>query len=420
MYFCKNTTNKAMTNLLPEKITLKSILLFSFLFFSYTLFGQVSISGKTIDSKTKEPIAGANLFINNSTYKTISDKDGNFSLTNINIQKGELIINALGYKYKLINIENKTITSIVVELEQQAKDLDAVIIKKFEPNGFKKWGKLFTDNFIGNTAEAEECSIENEKVIKFYFDKKTRELEAIANEPIIIKNKALGYVIEYTLESFVYNTKTRILSYGGYPVFTEMKGNNKKTKRWQSNRNESYNGSIMHFMRSLYRNKLETNGFSIYNAKKVLNKEKARLKEIIKKRKAMGAGVVIDMANIYPPDSTDYYQKIMSQEDSLFAILSKANIDSIAFAIDSVTAGLFFENYLMVNYLNKNITHQTSAYNHQHENPVQSYIKLLAPEDLQIFANGNYYNSYNLFSEQYWANFEKAARLLPFDFVYKE
>ncbi len=404
----------------PKKIILKSILLIPFLFFYSLLFGQVSISGKTIDSKTKEPIAGANLFINNTTYKTISDKDGNFSLNNINVQKGELIINALGYRYKLINIESKTTSNIVVELEQQAKDLDAVIIKKFEPNGFKKWGRLFKDNFIGNTAEADECSIQNEKVIKFYFDKKTHELEAIANEPIIIKNNALGYVIEYTLESFVYNTKTRILSYGGYPVFTEMKGGNKKTKRWQSNRNESYNGSIMHFMRCLYRNNLEANGFSIYGAKKVLNKEKARLKEIVKKRMSMGSGGVINMSNMYPPDSTDYYQKIMSQEDSLFTILSKVKIDSIAYAVDSVTAGLFFDNYLMVNYFNKNITQQTSAYNHQHENPVQSYIKLLAPEDLLIFANGNFYNSYNLFSEQYWANFEKAARLLPFDFVYKE
>ncbi len=409
-----------MINCTPQKIELKLILLFPFLFFSSILFGQISISGKVIDSKTNEPIAGSTISINNTSYKTIADKDGNFSLTNINIQKGELIINALGYKYKLINIDTKTANIISIALEQQARELDAVVVSSFEKDGYKKWGKLFIDNFIGDIAEAKECSIENEKVLKFFYDKKTQVLEVIATEPIKLKNNALGYEIEYTLESFVYYAKSKVLIFGGYPVFTEMKGGKSKTKRWAKNRNESYRGSIMHFMRSVFRNTLEQEGFSIYAAKKVPNKEKARLRAATKERMQMNTGAVISISSMYPADSTDYYQKILKQEDSLFVLISKLKIDSIAYAVDSVTAGLYFNDYLMVNYFNKNASQQRSEYSYQHTNPVQSYVKLSSPEELQIFANGNYYNSFNLFAEQYWASFEKVARLLPYDFLYLE
>ena len=66
-------------------------LFFILLFLSncVSTFGQITISGKVINEESKEPIAGANVFINNTSYKTITTAEGKFEFTNINLQKGE-------------------------------------------------------------------------------------------------------------------------------------------------------------------------------------------------------------------------------------------------------------------------------------------------------------------------------------------
>jgi hypothetical protein len=204
--------------------------LFLFFLIPIVSFAQIKPTGKVLNALTKEPIAGANVFITNTLYKTITDAEGNFSFAILNIQKGELVVNALGYKHMVISIENNVDNNIEVKLEPQPKELDAVIINSYEKDGYKKWGKMFFDYFIGDTEEALDCKIENPKALKFYFDKKTAILSVYANEPIKVKNKALGYEIEYTLESFEYNNKSKVLFYSGYPVFTEIDGSKKSKK----------------------------------------------------------------------------------------------------------------------------------------------------------------------------------------------
>jgi CarboxypepD_reg-like domain len=391
--------------------------LFLFFFIPTFSFAQIKPTGKVLNAVTKEPIAGANVFITNTSYKTITDAEGNFSFAMLNIQKGELVVNALGYKHMVISIENTVDNNIEVKLEPQPKDLDAVIINSYEKDGYKKWGKMFFDYFIGDTEEALDCKIENPKVLKFYFDKKTGTLSVYANEPIKVKNKALGYEIEYTLESFEYNNKSKVLFYSGYPVFTEMDGSKKKQKKWLQKRNECYRGSIMHFMRSLYRNKISEAGFYVQKASKVLNKEKARLKNNMAKsiRTEMVKGKTITIMDPFPSDSAEYYSKIMNQNDSIFEVISQVlPADSFAFAIDSLTAGMQFEKHLIISYK------MPLANDEGKTNTVYSFVKLLSPEALAVYQNGSYYNAINFFTEQYWAEYEKIARTLPFNFIYND
>jgi hypothetical protein len=391
---------KKQTMCLKKQIVLFFVLLIT----STSLFAQLSITGKIINAKTNEPIAGANVFINTTSYKTVANTEGKFVLLNLNIQKGELIVNALGYKHEVINIDSKIENDLTIKLEPQPKELDAVLIRSYEKDGYKKWGKLFTDAFIGNTHEALDCKIENTKALKFYYNKKTQSLSVAANEPLKIINKTLGYEIDYTLEDFEYNTRTNILFFSGYPVFTEMQKGKRKMRKWKEKRNDCYRGSVMHFMRALYRNKLSEEGFVVQKANKVLNEKKAAYKKELRKNMVgQKNGVVVFSV---PMGSGD--DNIMSQPDSIYQIISQVlPADSFAFAIDSVTAGMYFEKHLIISYKKQNLNATVS-----------SFVKLLYGEPLSIFQNGSYYNSMSFFTERYWAENEKMARMLPYDFIY--
>jgi hypothetical protein len=173
----------------------------------------------------------------------------------------------------------------------------------------------------------------------------------------------------------------------------------------------------MHFMRSLYRNKISEAGFYVQKARKVLNKEKARLKNNMAKsiRTEMVKNKTITIMNPFPSDSAEYYSKIMNQNDSIFEVISQVLLaDSFAFAIDSLTAGMFFEGHLIISYK------MPVANDEGKTNTVYSFVKLLSPEALAIYQNGSHYNAINFFTEQYWAEYEKMARILPFNFIYND
>jgi CarboxypepD_reg-like domain len=380
------------------------ITFFVLLIISTSLFAQLSITGKVINAKTNEPIAGANVFINTTSYKTVANAEGKFVLLNLNIQKGELIVNALGYKHEVINIDSKIANDLTIKLEPQPKELDAVLVYRYEKDGYKKWGKLFTDGFIGNTHEAADCIIDNTKALKFFYNKKTQTLSVSANEPLIIINKALGYRIDYTLEDFEYNTKSNIMFFSGYPVFTEIQKGKRKMQQWKEKRNDCYRGSVMHYMRALYRNILTEEGFIVQKANKILNEKKAAYKQELRKNISVQAnGVIAISGQINNND-----ENIMSQPDSIYQIISQVlPADSFAFAIDSLTAGMYFEKHLIITYKKQSLNATVS-----------SFVKLLYGEPLSIFQNGSYYNSMSFFTERYWAEHEKMARMLPYDFVY--
>ncbi len=371
-------------------------------------YGQIKPYGKVLNAITKEPIAGANVFITNTSFKTVTDAAGNFSFAMLNIQKGELIVNALGYKHAVVEIDNNT-GSINVLLQQQIKELESVVVSSYIKDGYAKWGRLFLEGFIGTTAEAYYCNIENKEVLNFYFDKKTQTLIVDAKEPLKIKNKALGYIIDYTLEEFEYNTKSRILFFSGYPVFTELIGGKRKQRKWKEKRDECFEGSIMHFMRALYRNKIGEQGFIVQKANKILNNEKAKLKEsmrasLLNQQKGSFNNVIT-----FSPSMEDHRSKILAQPDSIYQIISQIlTADSFAFAIDSLTAGMYFEKHLLISYKKTNNLNT----------PLSSFVKLIYPQPLSVFQNGSYYNSMSFFTERYWAETEKIARALPYDFVF--
>jgi hypothetical protein len=182
-----------------------------------------TLSGLVRDSASGKPIPGVSVFLNSTSKGTVTHDDGSFVVSGIPPGRYELIVSAIGYATMQLEISTRHLPPVLkIALHTQASELAAVTVEPYLKNGWKKWGQLFWDNFIGTTANASSCSIKNKEVLRFRYYLKSRKLTVNAVEPLIITNKALGYNLEYRLESFSVDFTTNIISYYGYPFFREM------------------------------------------------------------------------------------------------------------------------------------------------------------------------------------------------------
>jgi len=377
------------------------------------------VTGKVVDAETGRPITGASVFLSNTSIGTAANNEGLFTLHNIPVGKFDLVASSLGYETHVETINAAALNGgVTIKLKPKANELANVVVGTYEKDGWTKWGKLFTEEFIGISSNASNCIIKNHEVIKFRHSKKRNYLEAFADEPLLVENKALGYVIHYKLEAFAHDFKSSVISYYGFPLFEEMQGNARKMKRWKENRKEAYFGSTMHFMRCVYANKIIENGFEVRKMEKKENLEKKRIQALYKY--LAGADGNSNFEERLPKDSVTYYNKILRQPDAANILHTQVLPgDSIAYAEDSVTAGIAFDDYLHITYKNKKVP---DDYQPPEETPgspggyMTSTLYLVNRRPVYTSHNGAYYSPQDLLTSGYWAWSEKICNMLPFDY----
>ena len=224
-----------------------------------------TVSGKVLNEKTGTPMAAASVFAQNTTIGTITDENGNFKLS---LPQGgyDLVITFTGYRTESRRIATADAgAEINIHLKEKEKELETVAIISTNEvmDGLAKYGAFFNEEFIGKTPNSKRTNIQNPEALHFFFSKKKNRLKITATEPLIIKNEALGYNIKYTIDSFTheYNTGTSI--YTGFPLYEEMQGDSNQKFIWETNRKAAYNGSLLHFMRSVYNKDLKAQQFEI-------------------------------------------------------------------------------------------------------------------------------------------------------------
>lgn len=226
--------------------------------------GQFTVSGKIVDSASKEPLAGASVYGQNTTIGTVTNKQGEFSLS---LKSGgyELVISYTGYQTKQIRINHSDGKIPDIEMIKEEKSMGEVVIKSSNEvkDGWEKYGGFFMDHFIGSTPNAANTKLLNPEVLKFYFLKKTNKLRILAEEPLQIENNALGYQLRYQLDSFVYFYNTDMNFYRGFCLYSEMEGSDSLKKIWAANREKAYYGSKLQFMRSYYDSTVSEDGWVI-------------------------------------------------------------------------------------------------------------------------------------------------------------
>jgi hypothetical protein len=242
------------------RFCLASILVISTL----TAKAQFTVSGKVIDSASRDPLRGASVFCQNTTIGTTTTKEGEFTLQ---LKSGgyELIISFTGYQTRQLRINHSDSRIPDIELIKEEKSLGEVFIKSNNEvkDGWEKYGSFFTEHFIGTTPNAVSCVLLNPEVLKFYFLKRSNKLRVMASEPLQINNMALGYKLNYQLDSFVYYYNTDINLYRGFCLYSEMEGPDSIRKTWTANREKAYYGSKLQFMRSYYDSSVLEDGFTV-------------------------------------------------------------------------------------------------------------------------------------------------------------
>lgn len=408
----------------------KCALILLVLFCTGNLYAQLTLTGKVINAETKQPLLGAAVYISNTSLGSHTNDKGNFRLPGIPNGKYKLVASFIGYQTFTIQISSNHLPEdIVIELKPESAELSAVVLQSYEKNGWLQWGEFFTNNFIGTYSYAKDCIVDNYNVVKFRFDKKENILYAHAREPLIIKNLALGYKITYKMEAFEYDFNTKTLTYNGYPLFQDLSSEYPgRARRWREKREVVYNGSLMHFMRSFFANKLADEGFEIKSLDTIPNATKARAKYLFGLKKDTVIERIIDTIwkltgqefrrHLKTEDSTAFYKKSLLQPDRIpsYAPVTR---DSIGIATDSLTVSLYAGSPLEISALFKDLPleYKRAFPSHRFEKiPVSQFI-FIAKKPVSVLSNGAYYGPYDLKVTGFWSWWETIATMLPFDYV---
>jgi len=255
---------------------MKKITLFLlFLTLCTTAFNQV-IKGTIFDQKTDSVICFASVYFNGTFVGTTSDLNGNFKLNILNNISMPLTISAIGY-YSITLDDFSTSKPLIIYLKPKIYDLGgAVISSKSLERKRRRNLILFNEEFLGTTANAQECAILNEKDITFNYESDEDTIKAFALKPILIENRALGYKITYYLDKFEFYKRKQAAFFCGNMIFKED-ATTEESQQFAEAREKAYLGSRMHFFRALWANDLQANGFAITNS----NYQTFRYKEIV-------------------------------------------------------------------------------------------------------------------------------------------
>ncbi|MBX2922398.1 MAG: carboxypeptidase-like regulatory domain-containing protein [Chitinophagaceae bacterium] len=335
--------------------------------------GTFRVAGKVIDAVTQQPLQGASVFCQNTTIGTVSNAEGNFHLT-LNNGGYDLAVSFMGMETQSIRISDNMpeVSSLVIEMKAKEKSLEevAIVATTEVRNGWEKYGGFLKDNFIGKTANSKECTIDNPEVLRFFYSKKKNRLKVITDSILVIRNKALGYVIKYQLDSFVHEYNDGKTLYTGFPFYEEMEGSVEEKMTWKEHRLKAYNGSVLQFMRAYRDSTLRKDGYKIE---------------------------MID-------DNTNKSKPVMNPYDTTYYDMT-----------DYPKIGLFFPGKLRVVYSEEK---PDPAYLTVSKLPLSTPLQISIldlADGIVIEENGFYFDQKDVLTLGYWA-WEKMADFLPYNY----
>lgn len=382
-----------------------SIIVLSLLLFVRIGNGQNTIQGNIVDDVTGNPIIAANVFFANTTIGTSSDQVGFYQLAGFPSGKYDFFVQFIGYEpfQRSIQFNGNDHVVIDIRLKESTVVLDEILIKP-DTSNLTKNQEMFKKLFLGNSRDAKAAEIQNINDIYIYLDESTQVLFAHASKPIIINNSSTGYRIIYKLKQFEFNSKTGEFAMQGIPKFEEMTSKSKgEYNKWLRTRNEIYNGSLMHFMRSWYHYGWIENQFKVSRAYQVPNKyrlsDAALENKISKLQAAKQQGAGPKNLKFNDVDSLVYFQKMKTWPvyvDSIAAeSLSGAELsDSTHFGWTN------FTGILAVETKKQEDVAYTLMLNRW---PSRQQSKLRIREPIKIYSNGYYENFMDVFVENYWS-----------------
>jgi hypothetical protein len=386
-------------------------LILSYILFPLITFAQSgSISGVVTNSETKKPIARASVFLSNSAAGTATNDDGKYYLSGIRPGQYTMVVSVLGYEQysKTILVGSEPI-KLDIPLATKPLMLKEVVISSAAD--WKKNYEAFKKEFIGTDENAKYCEIKNPHVLNLTYNPTKQILHAESDNFLIVENKALGYRIKYLLNDFNIDHISNLISQHGEQVFEELPGSDSQKKKWRQKRDEAYYGSYMHFLRSLYTDKLREEGFEIYRLKRYRNPLRPDDEVIRQKFGYFKMKGMIDSANYYVTlerMSKWYNETVMKPALLSFEVLNKDE-----------TPGLYdlhFINYLYVVYKNKTDDVFNRDIYRPMDMPNYAVSVLTSTTPFAAFDMNGIMISGGIITEGRWS-MDRISELLPVDYV---
>ncbi len=369
-------------------------------------YAQTTLEGRIVDGLTGKPIPAASVFLNNSSVGVRTDEEGDFRFRISKPGNYEVVVSSLGYEalFFFIQVDGSKLARHQIQLEPKQQALQEVVIEADPGAGWRRWGKLFTEAFIGSGRNARSCKILNKEVIYFEFDKKKNFLKAFASAPILVENKALGYRIEYTLADFEMDFKNGTQYYAGFPFFSDIKEGRSFVRR----REAAYKGSMMHFLRSLYELNLPEDVFSVHHILLEPNREKVRVRQLLR------SGTAVQ-------DSSHYYSTVMRQPDTMrYLNTQEIAVDSLVSTDAENNRWLSSPHILQVVFLKgkEEMAYVNRPFGNSRRRrgtPV-SELHLRKGTKILIDANGSFFDARDLLASEYWGWSSRMSNMLPLDY----
>lgn len=223
---------------------------------------MAQISGFIKDKSTGKGVPGAEVFINNSSLRMLTDKEGYFSLTGLEPGFADLVVYRKGYDLFKSSIRIQENKEYKLNLDILPRTTDTKTAKVKIDDLWNKNLQWFMRGLLGSGEFASLCKIENPKSLQFQ-----REGEALivsSEEPIKIQNLALGLQLNVILLQFKAEAES---SWYQVLVNYEAKQSDDYEQKivWERNRLKAYWGSSRHFFQALASETTKEEGFLIFN-----------------------------------------------------------------------------------------------------------------------------------------------------------
>ena len=358
------------------------------------LIARVStFNGTVVEASSRLPVMGAMVFVNRSTEFTITDSTGKFSLIDSLDPTVELVVSKAGFQTSAYVVNSETSASqFRFELVKESP-----LMQHIDSSKIAVYEEAFLKLFLGITYNTTETFITNPAILQYSFNEQTGTLSVKSRGLLQIINDGLGYMIHYQLDTFSLVLSNGLSDFEGYCFFTSL--STKKpfiAEKWNMRRQLAYKGSMQHFVKALFTDRVISEGFVVRKVARYLEAEDG-YKAALKSKYLVRAGSL----------------NLNGNKTSFAEVADDTKISSTN-AMRSDSANQIYFHYpvpLLVQWSGKD--RQTFLTNE--EMPQMISLFLFGNEKVKIFANGLYYDKFNLFVQGFMK--EKISDLLPLEYT---